>query len=70
MSDENEDSGPEWFSQPETKSRLKALQSRVDKARLELFGKCATSTDPDVRAAHAQLQAMTAAAALMKPVGA
>ena len=66
--DDTEDSGPEWFNQPETKTRLKALNGRVDKARADLFGKCATSSDPEVRAAHATLQSLTAAAALLKPV--
>lgn len=65
--DENEDSVPEWYAQPETKAKLKALNGRVDKARADLFGKCATSSDPDVRAAHATLQSLTAAAALLKP---
>lgn len=64
--EETEDQGPEWFNQPETKSRLRAMNTRVEQARLALLGKCATSTDPEVRAGHAQLQALTVAAALFK----
>ncbi len=65
--DESEDQGPEWFNQQETKARHKLLSSKVEKARLALYGKCAGSSDPEVRAAHAELQTYTAAAALLKP---
>lgn len=65
--DENEDQGPEWFNQQETKGKLAALNKLVAQHEKALRDACATSTDPDVRAAHGRLEGYTVSRALLRP---